>query len=64
MRSTDAFERTLHMALGATEVHFVLVDASRARFEIAYCNEALSKLTGYAREEVIGRSPSFLTGLR
>lgn len=52
------------MALGATEVHFVLVDASRARFEIAYCNEALSKLTGYAREEVIGRSPSFLTGLR
>ena len=32
-------------------------------FEIIYCNPSFTEITGYAKEEVLGRNPKFLQGI-
>lgn len=49
-------------AVRATRMPMVITDPARHDNPIVFCNEAFQKLTGYAREEIIGRNCRFLQG--
>jgi PAS domain S-box-containing protein len=49
-------------AVRATRMPMVITDPARDDNPIVFCNEAFQKLTGYAREEIIGRNCRFLQG--
>jgi len=49
-------------ALEATDVAFVITDATDPVGPIVWVNEAFEQATGYSREEVLGRNPRFLAG--
>ncbi|KAF9516665.1 hypothetical protein BS47DRAFT_1327177 [Hydnum rufescens UP504] len=41
-------------------VSFVVVDGTKDDFPIVYCSQNFHKLTGYSREEIVGRNCRFL----
>lgn len=49
-------------ALQATDVSFVITDATRPDSPIVWVNDAFTRTTGYTVEEVIGRNPNVLHG--
>lgn len=49
-------------AVRATRMPMVITDPSQADNPIVFCNVAFQQLTGYAREEIIGRNCRFLQG--
>jgi PAS domain S-box-containing protein len=49
-------------ALRATDVSFVITDATRPGAPIVWVNEAFTRTTGYSMAEVLGRNPSLLHG--
>ncbi|MEQ9622105.1 PAS domain S-box protein [Coleofasciculus chthonoplastes] len=48
--------------LGAASCGIVLSDACQPDLPIVYCNPAFEKITGYSRQEVVGRNCRFLQG--
>ncbi|KAH6815698.1 PAS/LOV protein B [Perilla frutescens var. frutescens] len=53
---------SLNISLGRIKQSFVLTDALLPDVPIVYASEAFLKLTGYARQEVLGRNCRFLSG--
>ena len=49
-------------ALSATDVAIVITDATRPATPIVWVNEAFTRTTGWAADEVLGRAPSLLHG--
>lgn len=49
--------------LGAASCGIVLSDACQPDLPIVYCNPAFEKMTGYSRQEVVGRNCRFLQGV-
>lgn len=49
-------------AMGSTHLAMIVTDADQADNPIIYANDAFLQLTGYRREEVIGRNCRFLQG--
>lgn len=49
-------------ALQATDVSFVITDATRPGTPIVWVNDAFTRTTGYTAEEVVGRNPNLLRG--
>lgn len=49
-------------AVRATRMSMVITDPQQADNPIVFCNEAFQRLTGYSREEIIGRNCRFLQG--
>ncbi|MBB4857347.1 PAS domain S-box-containing protein [Novosphingobium chloroacetimidivorans] len=49
-------------AVRATRMPMVITDPAQDDNPIVFCNVAFQKLTGYAREEIIGRNCRFLQG--
>nr|AML79129.1 putative LOV domain-containing protein [Strobilanthes dyeriana] len=54
---------SLHKSLGRIKQSFVLTDALLPDMPIVYASEAFLKLTGYARQEVLGQNCRFLSGV-
>nr|AML76419.1 putative LOV domain-containing protein [Ruellia brittoniana] len=54
---------SLHKSLGRIKQSFVLTDALLPDMPIVYASEAFLKLTGYARQEVLGQNCRFLCGV-
>lgn len=52
--------RLLDRALASAVDAILISDAGRDDYPIIYCNAAFERVTGYTREEVIGRNPRFL----
>jgi PAS domain S-box-containing protein len=50
-------------AVRATRMAMIVTDATQADNPIIFANDAFLRLTGYARDEVIGRNCRFLQGL-
>lgn len=49
-------------AVRATRMAMVITDPSQSDNPIIFCNEAFQSLTGYDREEIVGRNCRFLQG--
>jgi PAS domain S-box-containing protein len=49
-------------AVRATRMPMVITDPSQPDNPIVFCNEAFQQLTGYDREEIVGRNCRFLQG--
>ncbi|MGB7443570.1 MAG: PAS domain-containing protein [Coleofasciculaceae cyanobacterium] len=49
-------------ALAATSCGIVISDARQPKNPIIYCNQAFLDITGYSRQEVLGRNCKFLQG--
>ncbi|HZV22898.1 MAG TPA: EAL domain-containing protein [Luteimonas sp.] len=54
--------RLLRQAIEATDNAIAICDARQADFPIVYVNPAFEEITGYARDEVLGRNCRFLQG--
>jgi sigma-B regulation protein RsbU (phosphoserine phosphatase) len=60
-RFEDAL-RTRDRAIEAASVGIVITDARQKHYPTVYANPALSRITGYSREELLGRSLRILQG--
>ncbi|GAA4099992.1 PAS domain-containing protein [Mucilaginibacter panaciglaebae] len=49
-------------AVAATNTSFIIADHTAPDHPIIFCNEAFEQLTGYPREEVLGKNCRFLQG--
>lgn len=58
----EAELRLRERAIEASSVGIIITDARQADNPIIYANPALAQMTGYSREELIGRNPRFLQG--
>lgn len=52
----------LAAAVAATQMSFIITDYTAADSPIIFCNPAFEAMTGYSREEIIGRNCRFLQG--
>lgn len=62
LRQAEAAERLRNRALSAARSGIVITDPTLPDHPIVDINPAFTRLTGYAREEVIGRNSRFLQG--
>jgi PAS domain S-box-containing protein len=62
LRQAEAAERLRNRALGAAQSGIVITDPTLPDHPIVDINPAFARLTGYARDEVIGRNCRFLQG--
>lgn len=51
-----------NQAMGLTNNGIVIANATHPDYPIIYCNRAFSHITGYAKQEIIGKSYRFLQG--
>lgn len=58
----DGADGPFAAAIRATRMAMIVTDADQADNPIIFANDAFLRLTGYAREEVIGRNCRFLQG--
>ena len=61
-RLRDANLRLLERSLEVVGSGIIITDATAADHPIIYCNQACEKITGYTREELIGRNCRILQG--
>lgn len=61
-RSHDLLSDVRDRALRDTDVSFVITDATDPDTPIVWVNEAFTRTTGYAPEDVLGRNPNLLHG--
>lgn len=61
-RSTTINMPTLWNAIEATRSSIIVTDSRQPDNPIVYCNQAFLDLTGYGREDVIGRNCRFMQG--
>lgn len=54
--------RVRDRALAAVDNGVVITDPGQPDNPIVYCNDAMCRMTGYAREEIVGRNCRFLQG--
>jgi PAS domain S-box-containing protein len=59
-KSSDPFAA----AVRATRMPMLITDPNKPDNPIVFSNDAFSRLTGYAREEILGRNCRFLQGPR
>ncbi|HEX5843639.1 MAG TPA: EAL domain-containing protein [Pseudomonas sp.] len=52
-----------NLALEASPLGVLIADARQADLPLIYCNPAFERITGYSREESLGRSWNFLFGV-
>ena len=57
---TDLSEDPFFAAVKATRMPMVVADPRRDDLPIVFCNDSFCRLTGYAREEILGRNCRFL----
>lgn len=65
LREADNQQRQLHLyrrALEAAGEGITIADASAADLPLIYANEAFLRITGYPRDEILGRNCRFLQG--
>ncbi|WP_256003542.1 PAS domain-containing protein [Pedobacter deserti] len=62
MNNSNAENQLLRAALDASTCGIIVTDNQLPDNPIIYCNQAFVKLSGYQREEVIGRNCRFLQG--
>jgi PAS domain S-box-containing protein len=60
-RIEDAM-RVRDRALAAVDEGVLITDPSRPDNPVIHCNEAITRITGYPREEIVGRNCRFLQG--
>ncbi|HWS57751.1 MAG TPA: SpoIIE family protein phosphatase [Actinotalea sp.] len=58
----DSLAEIRDRALRATDVAFVITDATAPGAPITWVNEAYTRTTGYTLDEVVGRNPALLQG--
>lgn len=58
----EAELRLRDRAIEASSVGIIITDARQTDYPIIYANPAFSRITGYSREELIGRNPRLLQG--
>nr|AML78201.1 putative LOV domain-containing protein [Anisacanthus quadrifidus] len=63
LSGNERLAASLHISLGRIKQSYVLSDALLPDMPIVYASEAFLKLTGYARQEVVGRNCRFLSGV-
>ncbi|WP_199315493.1 PAS domain S-box protein [Aerosakkonema funiforme] len=61
-RRTEEMLRLYSRAMEAASTGIVIVDATKPDNAIVHCNPAFERITGYGREEVLGRNCRFLQG--
>ncbi|MEG3838942.1 PAS domain S-box protein [Microcoleus sp. herbarium14] len=49
-------------AMAATSTGVTIADATKPEYPIIYCNPAFESMTGYRREEILGKNSRFLQG--
>lgn len=59
---SDVPARLLEQAIANAGVGMVMVSAFAPSHQITMCNTAFERMSGYSREEILGRSPWFLEG--
>nr|AML79210.1 putative LOV domain-containing protein [Synsepalum dulcificum] len=59
----DLLGSSLNISLGRIKQSFVLTDPHLPDMPIVYASDAFLKLTGYSRQEVLGRNCRFLSGV-
>nr|AML77796.1 putative LOV domain-containing protein [Ruscus sp. BC-2016] len=62
LASTAPLSSSLNISLGRIKQSFVLTDPNLPDMPIVYASDAFLSLTGYSRQEVLGRNCRFLNG--
>nr|AML77853.1 putative LOV domain-containing protein [Allamanda cathartica] len=63
LSATGLLSASLNISLGRIKQSFVLTDPHLPDMPIVYASDGFLRLTGYARDEVLGRNCRFLSGL-
>jgi len=62
LKSAEEFNRLSRRAIEASPNGVMITSAGQEETHILYVNSAFQRITGYSREEVLGRDPGFLNG--
>lgn len=62
LKSAEEFNRLSRRVIEASPTGVMITSARRPDTPIVYVNSAFERITGYKREEVMGRDPDFLNG--
>src|SRR5699024_9041614 len=62
LKSAEEFNRLSRRAIEASPNGVMITSAGHSGTPLVYVNSAFEQITGYTREEVMGRDPNFLKG--